>query len=244
MKLGTVIAPSGSILIVDPGFLGMWSHDRPPVMPEGILSEKGTAAANRSVDAAIVGADSDKAGQQLGQQWNPRFICDVPRELANQFADQVKQIARAQQLDARLEILHDRVPHRTRADHALSFGTRAGEVQFHGMWAGVLSDVATNELHVIGERMPADSPDATRLRRISVVVRDGVTARSERFAHAVVDWARLLVVDLDAIGIWQHEQPLDGLADFVFRGIDAPAVAQRFKAAELEPGEFGWPSRP
>src|SRR5262245_53863764 len=104
IELGTVIAPSGSLLILDPGLLGMWSHSRPPVMPEGILSEKGTIAANKSVDAAIVGASADAVGRQLGRQWNPRFVYDIPRAYAKELADQVKQIAKTQRLDARLEI--------------------------------------------------------------------------------------------------------------------------------------------
>lgn len=244
LELGTVIAPSGSLLIVDPGFLGMWSHDRSPVMPDGILSPKGTAAANKSVDAAIIGADAERVGRQLDRQWNPRFVYDIPREFAKELAAQVKQVAKSERLDARLDILRDRVPHRTRAEHALACGQGAGEVQFHGMWAGVVSDLPNCDLRVVGEPMPADGPDAKRLRRIRIAIREGVTVRTERFAHAMVDWARLLIVDLDAIRLWEHERPLDGLADFAFWGVDAPAVAARLNAGQLEEGAFGWRDLP
>jgi hypothetical protein len=92
--------------------------------------------------------------------------------------------------------------------------------------------------------MPADGPDANRLRRIRIPVREGVTARTERFGHAMVDWARLLIVDLDALRLWEHERPLDGLADFAFWGADAAAVAARLNAGEIEEGVFGWRDLP
>jgi hypothetical protein len=240
IDLGTIIAPSGSLLVLDPGFLGMWCHDRAPVMPDGVLSEKGTIAANKSVDAAIVGADADRVGRQLDRQWDPRFVYDIPRDFAKELAQKVKQIARSQRADAHLEILPERVPHRTRADHALELGHGAGEVQLHGMWAGVLAGVPTGEIRVTAEPMPPDSPDAKRLRRICVTMREGVTARTERFARVMVDWARLMIVDLDAVGLWEHERPLDGLGDFAFWGPDAPAVAKGLGAKEIEKGVFGW----
>jgi hypothetical protein len=244
IELGTIVAPSGSILILDPGFLGMWGHDRRPVMPDGILSPKGTKAANKAVDAAFVGAYAEQLGRQLDRGWDPRFIYDIPRAFAKELAAQVKDAAKAQGLDAQLEILRDRVPHRTRAAHALVFGKGAGEVQFHGIWAGAVSDVPRSELRVVGELMPADGPDAGRLRRIRITVRDGVTARSECFAHAMVDRARLMIIDLDAVGSWEHERALDGLADFAFWGADAPALAARLSAGEIEKRVFGWRDLP
>ncbi|MDB4952861.1 MAG: hypothetical protein JWO36_430 [Myxococcales bacterium] len=218
----------------------MWSHDRAPIMTAGILSETGTIAANKSVDAAILGGDAEQVGRQLGRQWNPRFVYDIPRAHAKELSKRVKQIAKSHSLDARLEILRKRVPHRTRAEHALAIGKGAGEVQFHGIWAAVVGEVPRGELRVVGELMPEGSPDAKRLRRISIAVREGVTARSEQFGCAMVDWARLMIVDLDAIDLWEHEQSLDGLADFAFWGADAAELAKRFDAVELEADVFGW----
>src|SRR6185312_9855074 len=93
LELGTILAPSGSLLILDPGFLGMWSHDCAPVMPEGILSAEGTVNANSSVDAHITGSDADRVGKTLSRQWNPRFVYDIPREHALQLTDRVQEIA-------------------------------------------------------------------------------------------------------------------------------------------------------
>ncbi|MCE9575707.1 MAG: DUF2185 domain-containing protein [Deltaproteobacteria bacterium] len=243
-ELGTVVAPSGALLIVDPGYLDMWSHGRAPVMPDGVLPERTTLAANACIDAALFGVDADEIGRQLGQQWNPRFIYDIPRELAAELAARVTEIGTRRHLDARLEILAERVPHRVRADHALSVGACAGEVQFHGVWAGVVAGVPRRELRVVGEAMPGDGPDAGRLRRVRIAVREGRVARSERFGYAMVDLARLLIIDLDAVASWQHTELLDGLADFAFWGADAHIVAGRLKAAELGDRVFGWRDLP
>lgn len=240
IELGSVVAPSGSLLIIDAGLLGMWSHDRPPLLPDGVAPDDVTAAANQCVDTMIVGADADQVGRQLDRQWNPRFVYDIPREQANELAARIEQLAITQRLNARLEVCADRVPHRRRADHALEVGRGAGEVQFHGVWAGVINGIPHGELRVMAEPMPEDDPDAGRLRGITLVVSDHTIARSEHFAYAGVDWARLMFIDLDAVGAWEHDLPIDGLADFAFWGRDAAAVAKRMSADELEQGVFGW----
>jgi hypothetical protein len=55
-----------------------------------------------------------------------------------------------------------------------------------------------------------------------------------------VDYARLLVADVDALGSWRHEESLDGCADFVFWGRDAEQAARDISAPRLETDEFGW----
>ncbi len=240
VDIGTVIAPCGSLLIIDPGYLGMWSHDRAPELPDGILPPDVTAQANESVDVAIVGRDAESVGRQLDRQWNPHFAYDLPRESAKELATQVEKIAKAERLDARVEALRERVPHRRRADNALAHGMGAGEVQFHGVWAGVVSGVPGRELRVVAEPMPQDDPDPGRLRRISVIASERDIARSEQFALVVVDWARLMLVDLDAVATWKHDEPIDGLADFAFWGRDAEVVVKQTGATELESGVFGW----
>jgi hypothetical protein len=80
MELGVVTVPSGRLLIVDPGYLNLWCEDRPPKMPEGILSTPdATALANEEVDLEIVGADAEAVGRELDRQWNRRFLFDIPR---------------------------------------------------------------------------------------------------------------------------------------------------------------------
>ncbi len=244
VELGTVIAPSGALLIIDAGMLGMWSHDLPPEMPDGVLPPELTAVANSAVDHAILGRDAAEVGRELGRQWHPRYLYDLPRHVQGQFSRAVQDIAAARRLDARLEVLPARVPHRRRADHALAHGAGAGEVVFHGMSAGVVRGLPGGELRVVAEPMPEGDPDEGRLRSVTLVVREGAVARSERFAHAAVDWSRILLVDLDAVGRWQHDESLDGRADFAFWGRDAEEVARRTGAAALDDEAFGWRDLP
>jgi hypothetical protein len=128
----------------------------------------------------------------------------------------------------------------SRIDSGSSSGGGAGEVQFHGIWAAVLSDLPAGELRVVGEPMPAGHVEAGRLRRVSILVREGQTARSEQFAQAMVDSARLLVIDALALASWKSDEPLDGKADFVFWGRDAEAMARRLSAPNLDGDHFGW----
>jgi hypothetical protein len=55
-----------------------------------------------------------------------------------------------------------------------------------------------------------------------------------------VDYARLLVADVDALGAWQHEKSLDGLADYIFWGRDAEPAAHALDAPRLGQSEFAW----
>jgi len=74
-KLGIVSTRSGTLIIIDTGYLCLWSHDRPPVMPEGALSSsKLTDRANSSVDLHITGPDAQRAGQMLDMSWHPLYL--------------------------------------------------------------------------------------------------------------------------------------------------------------------------
>lgn len=65
-------------------------------------------------------------------------------------------------------------------------------------------------------------------------------ARTEKIGWVGVDYARLLIADVDALGSWKHDECLDGLADFVFWGADTDQVARALDAPRLESDGFGW----
>lgn len=66
IELGYITVPSGSLLLIDTGYLNMWSHDKPPVMPAGILSsDEATEKANTFVDLKLVGKDAEKVAFQF-----------------------------------------------------------------------------------------------------------------------------------------------------------------------------------
>ncbi len=68
--------------------------------------------------------------------------------------------------------------------------------------------------------------------------------RSEKVGIVAVDYARLLIADVDALAAWQHKESSDGLADYLFWGRDADLVASAVGAPQLESGEYGWLNLP
>jgi len=69
-------------------------------------------------------------------------------------------------------------------------------------------------------------------------------SQSKKVGRVGVDYARVLIADFDVLRVWQHEDSLDGLADYVFWGSDAERVAQTLDAPQLSAGEFGWVDLP
>jgi hypothetical protein len=97
---------------------------------------------------------------------------------------------------------------------------------------------ADRELAVVGTRVGkgrfADCWD-----HIAVRLADGEVTHSRKLGEAGVDFARLVCMDHGALDHWQHEDSLDGLADFVFWGRDAPALAKAMRAPANKEGH-GW----
>ncbi len=242
--LGRITVPSGVIVAIDMGLLALWSHDRPPLVPEGAFEPDLRERANGAVDLRIAGPDWARAVRAFDRQTWSHFICDVPSSdvaaMRAAFDDVVKKNA----LDARLEVLAERVSHRARVDATLALAP-AGIVQFHGIWATTASGLPTDRaLGVLGERVGGRSEWAECWRAVWVEVTGSVVARSERAGDVMVDRARLAFADADALGAWRHEEPIDGRADFVFWGRDAAAAARAASAPSLGDGEFGWRDLP
>jgi len=150
------------------------------------------------------------------------------------------KLVREHKLDAHFEVINPRVPHRRRVDLAITQGRGAGEVQFHGIWAVAVSGVPTlQSLRVLGARCA--EPYTDRWREVIVECRaNAEIARCEKVGFVAVDYARILIADIDVLGIWKHQESLDGLADYVFWGRDAGQVASAIKAPRLGDAEFGW----
>jgi hypothetical protein len=243
-QIGTVTTRSGGLIVLDTGYLNIWSHSRPPLLPVGSLStEDQTRNANSFVDLRLIGSDAERAGQLLDMSWNPLFVYYQPPDHA-ELEDKLQEVVRKHHLDARFEVISPRIPHRKRIDQALEYGGGAGEIQFHGVWAAVVAGVPVGEsLQVLGERMPP--PDQFNWKRVWVRCNPrSFIGRSEKVGHVGVDYARLLIADFDVLGAWHHEDSLDGLADFVFWGSDAEQAARFLNAETLSTTEFGWTDLP
>lgn len=140
-QLGFVTCPSDVLVVIDTGYLGIWSHDQPPMLPDGVLETvEATAAANSFVDLRVVGADAEQAGRMLAMSWHPLFIYDQPLahpELDKKLSDLVSK----HDLNARFDVVSPRIPHRQRVNQAIQQGAGAGEILFHGVWAAVVGEV-------------------------------------------------------------------------------------------------------
>jgi hypothetical protein len=245
-ELGQVTISSGVALVIDTGLLKFWCHDRPPLMPEGAAPDDVVASANAATDFRLEGSDAERAGRVFDRQWHPLFLYDIPSHGVEKVRASFAACVREHGLDARLVPLDQRVSHRRRVDEALAYGGAAGEVMFQGITAVAVTGVqADRPLAILGERMPSDGPDAGRWRSVWLeCLPGGEVVRSELAGTVAVDEARLMFTDVDALGQWQHEQPLDGQADFVFWGRDAERVARATGAADLGNGQWGWVDLP
>lgn len=75
---------------------------------------------------------------------------------------------------------------------------------------------------------------------VAVQVRDAEVSSSTVVGDAMVDFARLLLIDEYIADDWMHSTCIDGRADFVFWGRDAAAMAAECDAPDLGDGQFGW----
>lgn len=244
-QLGSVSCPSGALLVLDGGLAWLWSHDRPPLLPEHPEVAGATADAR---DLAVRGPDAVAAGIAFDRSNHPLYIYDQPVDGLERLDLAFRTLVAELNLDASLETLAERIPHRRRVDLVLEAGRGAGAVEYHGMWAVAVSGVPRDRsLRVMGERMPA-GPDAGRWRRVWIEFRDGEVASAREVGHVLVDEARLLAVDADALAAWDERNSRDGKADLVFWGRDAAAVAAEIGAAPIQfAGEtnlFGWADLP
>lgn len=242
--LGHVKVQSGKLLLVDMGVLNLWCHDNPPQVPEVIMPESSTDAANSAQDFHIEGPDAEKAGRLFGRQWHPLYLYDIPGNGINEFKRLFEDFLKQQKLRATLVSIEPRVTHRKRIDQALSAGNGAGEVFFSGITAVALEGIPCGtQLPVYGTRMD-QGEYANRWREIYLEITEGVVAGSRAVGEVAVDTARLMFVDADALAEWKHDETIDGCADFVFWGQDARDVVTTFNAGKLPDGTFGWMNLP
>lgn len=240
MDLGTVSTRSGILLVIDMGLLCMWSGKRPPPAAD----DDRFALPAETVDLAIRGPDAEAAGRLHGRQWHPLFLYDMPPDGIEWHVQRLEEICREHGLDAWLEPLPERVPHRERVDLALERGGGAGTVQFEGVPAVAVADLPRDrEMPVEGVPMGTDEfPEMWR--RVDVRASDHPTERVSRVGWVGVDEARLMLVDPDALEDWRHEESLDGRADVVFWGLHAEQAAASVEAPAVDSDSFGWTDLP
>lgn len=234
-QLGIIKLPSGTLLLLDPGYLDLWCHDRPVSPPPPAAGDVGPI-----VDLAIEGKDAEEAGRGFDRQPHPRFLFDIPRRNMADMEKLFGEFVAKRGYQATLKVLEERVRHRRRIDLGLAQAPGGAAIQFHGLRACALGGLPKDkELPIHGERM-AGGPYTDRWRHVFVQVNDMPIDRSEKLGDVFVDFARLMFACADGIGTWVHEEPMDGKADFVFWGLDAEKAAQKAGAPRLSDTDFGW----
>lgn len=242
VRLGEISCPSGTLVVVDGGHLGLWSGERSPAEIDpallGIDDAAMAADVLDSVDFAVVGPDASAAARSFGRQPGA-MLHDIPASRAVEMGSLFEEHCRASGLDARLETLPSREPHAQRVRRTAADG--GGSFLMFGVPVVAVGGVPRDRhLPVLATRVDFGDGIGTRWSEMAVRLSDGQAESSVPLGDIGVDWARVLFGDADALNTWQHNDPVDGLADVAFWGAAADEAAATFATAELgEPGEEG-----
>jgi hypothetical protein len=239
MMIGEASFPSGIALLVDFGTLHLWQHTRPPVWPEAADDPAGDGL----VDLQLQGPHAEHAGRELGRQWHPHFLYDFDRDEMGEIQQAMAQLA-ARGISAGVAPLPQRVPHRTRVEYALRHGRGAGEVPYFAMNAVAVAGLPPGvRMPVVGTRAAGNDE---QWHEVTLEIQPNApAAHREKIGTVMVDCARLMFADVDALGtMWSENEVPDGLADFAFWGLHAEGVARHFNAPPLGDGQFGWKNLP
>ncbi|MEU3788625.1 hypothetical protein [Streptomyces fructofermentans] len=230
-ELGEITCPSGELVIVDGGHLGMWSGERSPAEVDpaafGVQDPDVAAGITGATDFAITGPDAAGAAHSFDRQPG-RMLHDIPAQGAGRLRELFDAHCRQHGFTARLEPCPERVPHRERVRRCVAEG--GGAFLMNGVPVVALGGLPTDR------PLPVLASGAG----LVVPVSPAPVAKCVELGDIRVDWARILFGDADALSRWQHDEPVDGLADVAFWGASEEAAAEEFGAPALgEPGEDG-----
>ncbi|WP_020122983.1 hypothetical protein [Streptomyces canus] len=241
-ELGEISCPSGDLVVIDGGHLGLWSGERSPAeIDPALLGIDDADMADDvlgAVDFTVVGPDASEAVRSFDRQPGV-LLHDIPASRAAELGARFEEHCLAVGLDARLEALPRREPHARRVRRTAAGG--GGSFLMFGVPVVAVGGVPRDRrLPVLASRVDLGGGVGPRWSEISVRTGDAPVESSALLGVIGVDWARVLFGDADALNSWQHEEPVDGLADVAFWGAAAETAATRFAAPELgEPGEEG-----
>ncbi|MFC8825762.1 hypothetical protein ACFT9I_10435 [Streptomyces sp. NPDC057137] len=241
-RLGEINCPSGILVVVDGGHLGLWSGERSPAeIDPALLGVDDAATAGDvldSVDFAVVGPDASAAVRGFDRQPGA-MLHDIPASRTAAFGSLFEEHCLVAGLDARLEALPSREPHAHRVRRTAAEG--GGGFTMFGVPVVAVGGVPRDRhLPVLASRGDSGDGVGSRWSEMTVRMSDAPVESSVPLGDVGVDWARVLFGDADALNAWQHDEPVDGLADVAFWGAAADEAGATFAAPELgEPGEDG-----
>ena len=244
VELGYVTVPSGTLVITDMGYLGSWSGSRPPSsVPPEITDPDLRASVVAAQDFRVVGRDAESAARAIDLQ-SLTFLYDIPRHGVATMLARFKETVDRHGFDARLEAEHTRVSHRERARRAAAAG--GADFTVDGVWSVAIGHLPEDRpLKVVGHKHDYGTGVGERWVDVTVVVAGGLEASARRRVGQIgVDWARIILIDADALGFWVHEDALDGRADVAYWGRDVDLARVSLGGDRLEDGTFGWKDQP
>ncbi|WP_331772555.1 hypothetical protein OG948_54625 (plasmid) [Embleya sp. NBC_00888] len=195
-----------------------------------------------AVDFAVVGPDAEAAARTFDRQPGV-MVYDIPGSGVVRLRASFEEHCRSGGWDARLEALPARESHVRRVGRVVADG--GGSFLAHGVPVVAVGGLPRDRrLPVVASRVDAGDEAQDGWARMTVRISDAPVVSTRPLGLIGVDWARVLFGDVDALGAWQHDDPVDGLADVAFWGADADRAAAEFHAPALgTPGEDharGW----
>jgi len=243
--LGEITCPSGELVIVDGGHLGMWSGQGSPTLVDpgtfGVQEPAVAADLAAATDFVITGPDAGTAARSFDRQPG-RTLHDIPASGVERLIELFDTHCQEHGLHAELEACAERVPHRERVRRCVERG--GGRFLMHGVPVVALGGLPRDRpLPVLatdtGIVVTVD-PDLNPEPGLATDPDPAPAAKSVELGEIRVDWARLFFGDADALNAWRHDEPVDGLADIAFWGASEEEAAAEFAAPDLgEPGEDG-----
>jgi hypothetical protein len=183
----------------------------------------------------VVGPDASAAVRGFDRQPGA-MLHDIPASRAAELGTMFEEHCQASGRDARLKALPGREPHAQRARRTAAEGG-GGFLMFGVPVVAVGGVPSDRHLPVLASRVDLGDGAGLRWSEISVRMSDARAESSVPLGDIGDDWARVFFGDADALNAWQHEDPVDGLADIAFWGAAADEAAATFAAPEL--GEHG-----
>lgn len=219
------------------GYMELWSGRNEPIPRlDEIADPEDKAKATSRGDYFIAGRDAAKVAR-LADYSGFHFFYDRSHQGIETIAAEIATLAREHGLDARVEREPRQVPHRERAQRVADLG--GGDFGMEGPWVVAVDTPPNKPLTVRGRRHDYRGNVGVRWTEVSIEVSRERVESSHRAGDVAVDHGLILLGDADALGSWQHFEPLDGLYDVAFSGVVGESVSGALAAPPLPDG-WGW----
>jgi hypothetical protein len=239
VSIGTIDCPSGELVLIDGGYMNMWSGDGSPAEFDLDIADPVLAASfAAAVDFDIVGPDAVAAARAFDRQPGTRLY-DIPEHGIAETRRDFDSMCAERGLNASLRAL-DRVPHRERVRRTVREGGGGGFL-VNGVPI-VAAGLGEPELPIGGVRVDFGGRVGEQWAVLSIGGLAGEVAATTELGIVGVDHARVLIADADALSSWEHEMPLDGQADVAYWGAAASEVRAEFGGEPLvdQSDVLGW----